>query len=75
MEALKLDSNDTHFVLHIDKKYISQAYLLHLMERLRVEQLAQEVGGEGEVENLAEEVSASWWEKNKTRLLTKKDKP
>jgi len=74
MEALKLDSNDTHFVLHIDKKYISQAYLLHLMERLRVEQLAQEVGGEGAVENLATEVSASWWKQNKTRLLTEKDK-
>ena len=43
--------------------------LLKLLNQLRLESLAQHVDLDESVEDLGEEIKASWWQQNKERLL------
>lgn len=69
MNPLSLDSSGDRFVISIDKNYISKDALFQMLERIRVEQLAQKIDFQEGIEQLGEEMKDSWWERNHSRLL------
>lgn len=69
MSAIKLENKEDKFLISIDKGSIDEGVLTRIIDRIRLEQLAQEVGIEDDLEELGREIKAEWWKKNKARLL------
>lgn len=69
MNPVTLESSGERFILSIDKNYINKDFLMQMLERMRIEYLAQKVDfGEG-LEELGEEMKAEWWQENKARFI------
>ena len=43
--------------------------MLNLVEKIRLEYLAQKVDFDESIENLGEEIKDDWWQKNKSRFV------
>lgn len=69
MSAIKLENKEDKFLISIDKGSIDEDVLTRIIDRIRLEQLAQEVGIEDDLEELGREIKAEWWQENKERLL------
>lgn len=72
MEALEVTSLKDRLVISIDKTLISKEYLLNLLNRLQVENLATKADFDEKVMDIAEEIKTGWWKKNKDTFLKKK---
>lgn len=69
MEAISLETTDDQFLIRVDKNSLKPEFVMHLIERLRVEQLAEKVNFNSNIEQLAEDIKAEWWNNNKSLLL------
>ena len=69
MEAISIITTPDKFVISIDKKVLNEDYVLNLVERLRVEYLAESVSFDDQIEEIGKEIKNDWWTKNKERLL------
>ena len=56
-------------ILRINKKGFSEDYLILLLKRLQVEELAQKSDYSLEILSLAEQINQEWWEKNQEDFL------
>ncbi|HEX8460296.1 MAG TPA: hypothetical protein VF623_02655 [Segetibacter sp.] len=68
MEAISLETNDEKFLITIDRDSMSKEFVVSLIERLRLEHLAQKAEFKDEIEKLGDDIKADWWNSNKTRL-------
>lgn len=69
MEAISLETKDDKFLITLDKNSFSQEFVMQVVDRLRMENLAEKVAFADDIENLGEEIKTEWWNKNKSRLL------
>ena len=69
MKAITLTTTDDRFLVSIDKKYIDKGILLDLIEKIRIEHLANKLDFDESIEVLGEEFKEEWWEKNKDFIL------
>jgi hypothetical protein len=69
MEAIILETKDDKFLITLDKNSFSQEFVMQIVDRLRMENLAEKVAFADDIENLGEEIKADWWNNNKSRLL------
>lgn len=70
MEAVHFESSANRYVISLDKQAINQDVMLRMIEWLNVESLAQKAGVDDEsLEQLADEIKADWWAKNKHRFI------
>lgn len=69
MNAINTQNQPDRYVISIDKKGVSQEFMLALLERLQVEQLAQKVDFAKSILTLGEEINANWWQHNKHRFI------
>ena len=65
MTSIHLDTNSDKYVISIDKKALDKTWLIKLVEKLRVEELAQQFDFDEEIEELGEQIKSDWWKKNK----------
>jgi hypothetical protein len=69
MNPMSLDSSGERFVISIDKHYINKDFLMQLLERIRVEYLAQKIDFDEGLEQLGEQVKSDWWEQHKGQFI------
>ena len=69
MNAIDIQSQPDRYVISIDKKAVSQDFMLELLERLQLEQLASKVNLDDSILALGEEINANWWQQNKQRFI------
>ena len=65
MQAINVETTADRFLISIDKSIVTKEVLLNLLNQLRLESLAFDES----IEDLGEEIKASWWQQNKERLL------
>ncbi len=69
MRAISLETEGDEFVIRLKKNSINETFVMELLRRLRMEQLAKEIDFDSGIDSLGEEIKADWWEKNKARFL------
>lgn len=69
MTSIHLDTNSDKYVISIDKKALDKTWLIKLVEKLRVEELAQQFDFNEEIEEIEEQIKSDWWKKNKHRFI------
>jgi hypothetical protein len=69
MEAISLETTDEKFLITIDKGSLDAEFVRRLIERLRIEYLAEKVGFDEEIEIIGEDIKSEWWKNNKARML------
>lgn len=69
MTTIHLDTQPDKYLISIDRSAIDRQWLVKLIERLRMEELAAQFNFGEEVEALGEQIKADWWEKNKSRFI------
>ncbi len=69
MPSINVETTADRFLISIDKNLITKEMLLKLLNQLRLESLAQRVDLDESIEDVGEEIKASWWQQNKERLL------
>jgi hypothetical protein len=69
MEAVEITSSKDRVVISIDKSLVSKEYLLNLLDRLQVENLAKKADFDEKILEISEEIKSNWWKENKDRFL------
>lgn len=69
MTSIHLDTYQDKYMISIDMKSIDKAWVLKFIEKLRMEELAQQFDFEEDIESLGEEIKESWWLANKKRFI------
>ena len=67
--VISIQNEPDRYVISIDKKSIDQDFLLDLLETIQLEQLARKIDFDDSIMDLAEEINANWWQKNKERFI------
>lgn len=69
MQAIDLQTTDDKFLISIDKNLVDKEFLLHLIEKIRLEYLANKVDFDESIEDSGEQIKADWWQKNKSKFI------
>jgi len=69
MRAISVENAGDEFVIRLKKNSVDETFVMELLGRLRMEQLAKEVDLNSGVDDLGEEIKKEWWLKNKSRLM------
>ncbi len=69
MTSIHLETKQDKYLISIDKATFDKEWLLRLIERLRMEELAQQFDFGEEIEQVGEEIKSDWWAKNKKRFI------
>jgi molybdate-binding protein len=69
MTTIQIKSDQEHYTITIGKDTFDKAWLIKLVERLRMEELAHQFDFDENVEDLGEQIKADWWAKNKARFI------
>ena len=69
MKNLVIENKGNQMVLKINKKGFDENYLISLLKRLQVEELAQKSDFDPDILSIAEQINQDWWDKNEDRFL------
>lgn len=69
MRAISVENAGDEFVIRLKKNSVDETFVMELLGRLRMEQLAKEVDLNSGVDDLGEEIKKEWWLKNGARLM------
>lgn len=70
MTSIHLDTNEEKYLISLDKASFDKEWLIGLIERLRMEELAHKFNFSEDIEQLGEDIKSDWWSKNKHRFVT-----
>jgi hypothetical protein len=74
MENLVIENKKNQLILKLNKKGFNKEYLISLVKRLQVEELAQKSKFSSDILSIAEQINQEWWDKNKDNFLKEVDK-
>lgn len=69
MKNLVIENKGSQMILRLNKKGFDEDYLLSLVRRLQVEELAQKSNFKSSILSIAEQINQEWWEKNGEQFL------
>ncbi|HDR53000.1 MAG TPA: hypothetical protein ENN90_15495 [Mariniphaga anaerophila] len=69
MENLVVENKKNQLILKLNKKGFNKEYLISLVKRLQVEELAQKSNFNSDILNIAEQINQEWWDNNKENFL------
>lgn len=69
MTTIHLESDQERYTITLGKEAFDKAWLIKLVERLRMEELAHRFDFDESIEDLGEQIKADWWAKNKARFI------
>ncbi len=69
MNAINIQNQPDRYVISIDKNAVSSDFMIDLLERLQLEQLAQKIDFDDSILELGKEINANWWQQNKQRFI------
>ena len=64
MENIVIKSNKDELVLKLNRQFFNSNYLIALVKRIQMEEIAQKSEFDPAILDLANEINQSWWEKN-----------
>lgn len=70
MNNLIIENKKDKMILKLNKKSFNENYLISLVKRLQVEELAQKSGFTLDVLSVADEINQDWWQKNSDDFLS-----
>ncbi len=69
MENLVIENKKNQLILKLNKKGFNEEYLISLVKRLQVEELAQKSKFNSDILSIAEQINQEWWDNNKDNFL------
>lgn len=69
MKNLVIENKGNQMILKINKKGFDENYLISLIKRLQVEELAQKSAFNSDILSIAEQINQDWWNKNEENFL------
>lgn len=69
MENLTIENNGNQMILKLNKKGFDESYLISLVNRLQIENLAQKSGLNSDILSIAEQINQDWWDQNGDKFL------
>ena len=69
MRAIDLKNQKDRLLISLDKASFNEEFIHSILEKIRIEYLAQKVDFERSVEEIGEEIKGDWWKKNKAKFL------
>jgi len=69
MENLVIESKGNQMIFTLNKKYFDNEYLIALVKRLQIENLAQKSEFHSDIFDIAEQINLDWWEKNGEKFI------
>ena len=64
MKNLVIENKGDQVILKINRKGFDENYLISLLKRLQIEQLAQKSEFSDDIINVAQQVNEEWWDEN-----------
>jgi predicted DNA-binding protein YlxM (UPF0122 family) len=71
MNALTIKQTNQSVVITLDKSVFDVNYISNLLTQIRTEYLVQQADFDDSIEEIAEEIKANWWAKNRQSILNK----
>lgn len=69
MKNLKIENKGNQMILKINKDGFDEDYLISLLKRLQVEELAKKSDFTSKIFDFAEQINQEWWDKNGEQFL------
>jgi hypothetical protein len=69
MENLVIENKGNQMILKLNKKGFDDSYLISLVKRLQVENLAQKSKFTTDILTIAEQINQDWWSSNGEKFL------
>ena len=69
MKNVVVENKGRQIILKLNKKGFDDGYLISLVKRLQVEELAQKSGFTSDILDIAETISQEWWDNNGEQFL------
>lgn len=69
MTKSSIQYQGNELVIRLNREDFSASYLLSLIRRLQLEELAQQAGFDEEVLEIAEEIDQEWWDEKGEEFL------
>jgi len=69
MKNLVIENKGSQMILKLNKEGFDSNYLISLVKRLQVEELAQKSGFTSDILSIAEQINQEWWENNGEQFL------
>lgn len=69
MKNLIIENTGNQMVLRINKEGFDEDYLISLVKRLQLEELAEKAGFTSGILNVAEQINKEWWMENGETFL------
>jgi hypothetical protein len=69
MEDLVIENKGNQLILKLNKKGFDDSYLISLVNRLQVENLAQKSKFTTDILTIAEQINQDWWSSNGEKFL------
>jgi len=69
MKNLIVENDGNQMILKINRKGFDENYLISLLKRLQIEELAKKSNYTSDILSIAEQINQDWWEKNGEEFL------
>ena len=69
MKNLEIENKGGHMILKLNKEAFDESYLISLVSRLKVEELAQKSEFTPDVLSIAEQINQDWWDSHGEQFL------
>jgi hypothetical protein len=69
MRNLNIDTKGDSIVLTLNRKGFDRDYIISLVRRLKLEELAKRSGFTEDVKDIADELDKGWWDDNGEQFL------
>jgi hypothetical protein len=69
MENLVIENKGNQMILKLNKKGFDTDYLISLVKRLQLEDLAQKSNFSSDILSIAEQINQDWWSTNGDKFL------
>ncbi len=68
-ENLVIENKGNQMILKLNRKGFDESYLISLVKRLQVENLARKFKFKAEILTIAEQINKDWWDSNSDEFL------
>lgn len=69
MKDLVIENKGNQMILKLNKKGFDESYLISLVKRLQIENLANKANFNEDILGIAEKINQNWWDENSESFL------
>jgi hypothetical protein len=69
MESIVIQNRKDQMILTLKKKGFDEAYLISLVKRLQIEELAQKSKFKNDILGIADQINTEWWDQQGDKFL------